>query len=46
VDVFERLESEVRSYCRSWPTVFQTARGSHVEDEHGRSLLYFLAGAG
>jgi diaminobutyrate-2-oxoglutarate transaminase len=46
VDVFERLESEVRSYCRNWPAVFQTAQGSRVTDEHGRTFLDFFAGAG
>jgi diaminobutyrate--2-oxoglutarate aminotransferase len=46
VDVFERLESEVRSYCRTWPTVFQTAKGSHLYDEEGRTYLDFFAGAG
>ena len=46
MDVFERLESEVRSYCRNWPTVFQTARGSHVQAEDGRTFLDFFAGAG
>ncbi|MFT5027019.1 MAG: hypothetical protein ACI9CV_001782, partial [Ilumatobacter sp.] len=24
---FDRLESEVRGYCRSWPTVFRSAHG-------------------
>lgn len=43
---FERLESEVRSYCRTWPTVFRTARGSRIQDENGRSYLDFFAGAG
>jgi diaminobutyrate-2-oxoglutarate transaminase len=46
MDVFERLESEVRSYCRNWPTVFHTARGSHLYDEDGRTFLDFFAGAG
>lgn len=46
MDVFERLESEVRSYCRNWPTVFHTAQGSHIQDENGRSFLDFFAGAG
>jgi diaminobutyrate-2-oxoglutarate transaminase len=46
VDVFERLESEVRSYCRNWPTVFHTAQGSRIQDEHGRAFLDFFAGAG
>jgi diaminobutyrate-2-oxoglutarate transaminase len=44
--VFEDLESEVRSYCRSWPTVFDTAKGSRVTDVDGRSYLDFFAGAG
>jgi diaminobutyrate-2-oxoglutarate transaminase len=44
--VFDDLESEVRSYCRSWPVVFDTARGSRVTDIEGRSYLDFFAGAG
>jgi diaminobutyrate-2-oxoglutarate transaminase len=46
VQTFERLESEVRSYCRSFPRVFATARGSRLIDEDGRSYVDFLAGAG
>lgn len=46
MDVFARLESEVRGYCRSWPTVFTTARGSHMTDENGKTYLDFFAGAG
>ncbi|MCW2902520.1 MAG: aminotransferase [Streptosporangiaceae bacterium] len=46
VDVFQRFESEVRSYCRNWPTVFKTARGSHIYNEDGRKFLDFFAGAG
>jgi diaminobutyrate-2-oxoglutarate transaminase len=46
LDVFETLESEVRSYCRSWPTVFDKAEGSHLYDEEGRRYLDFFAGAG
>ena len=45
-DVFETLESEVRSYCRSWPAVFERAEGSHMYDEDGRRYLDFFAGAG
>ncbi|HEY1972410.1 MAG TPA: diaminobutyrate--2-oxoglutarate transaminase [Pseudonocardia sp.] len=44
--IFEALESEVRSYCRSWPTVFDTARGSRMTDVDGRTYLDFFAGAG
>ncbi|GAA1570673.1 diaminobutyrate--2-oxoglutarate transaminase [Actinomadura kijaniata] len=46
MNTFERLESEVRGYCRGWPTVFTTARGSHITDENGRTYLDFFAGAG
>ncbi|RCV49631.1 diaminobutyrate--2-oxoglutarate transaminase [Marinitenerispora sediminis] len=46
MDIFDRLESEVRSYCRGWPVVFGEARGSHVYDETGRPYLDFFAGAG
>lgn len=45
-DVFENLESEVRSYCRSWPVVFDRAEGSFLYDEEGRGYLDFFAGAG
>lgn len=44
--VFEDLESEVRSYCRNWPVVFDTAKGSRLLDVDGRSYLDFFAGAG
>jgi diaminobutyrate-2-oxoglutarate transaminase len=44
--VFEELESEVRSYCRAWPVVFDRAQGSWLYDEDGRPYLDFFAGAG
>jgi diaminobutyrate-2-oxoglutarate transaminase len=44
--VFEDLESEVRSYCRNWPVVFDTAKGSRLTDVDGRTYLDFFAGAG
>jgi diaminobutyrate-2-oxoglutarate transaminase len=46
MNVFESLESEVRSYCRGWPAVFRKASGSRVYDEDGRAFLDFFAGAG
>ncbi|MDE3724417.1 diaminobutyrate--2-oxoglutarate transaminase [Nocardiopsis sp. N85] len=46
METFERLESEVRGYCRNWPVVFDRAVGSHVYDETGRPYLDFFAGAG
>ncbi|MEU9606666.1 diaminobutyrate--2-oxoglutarate transaminase [Streptomyces sp. NPDC048057] len=46
LSIFTALESEVRSYCRSWPTVFNRARGSRLYDEDGHAYLDFFAGAG
>jgi diaminobutyrate-2-oxoglutarate transaminase len=46
MDTFERNESEVRSYCRSFPAVFDRAVGSRLYDEGGRPYLDFFAGAG
>jgi len=44
--VFERYESEVRSYCRTFPTVFTTAKGSILTDQDGRQYIDFFNGAG
>ncbi|MEZ5409020.1 MAG: diaminobutyrate--2-oxoglutarate transaminase [Acidimicrobiales bacterium] len=38
------IESEVRSYCRTFPTTFVSARGSELIDHTGRRYLDFLAG--
>ncbi|GAA4077014.1 diaminobutyrate--2-oxoglutarate transaminase [Actinomadura miaoliensis] len=46
MDIFETLESNVRSYCRSWPATFDRASGSRLYDEDGRAYLDFFAGAG
>ncbi|MBD0743648.1 diaminobutyrate--2-oxoglutarate transaminase [Streptomyces sp. CBMA152] len=46
LSVFETLESEVRSYCRGWPAVFDRARGARLTDEDGHEYLDFFAGAG
>lgn len=45
-DVFDRIESEVQSYARSFPVLFSKAKGSWLYDEHGEAYLDFLAGAG
>src|ERR1700738_4726984 len=45
-EIFERRESGVRSYCRSFPTVFSYAKGALVTDTQGRSFVDFFAGAG
>lgn len=42
--VFKRRESEARSYCRGFDTVFTTASGSELTDAKGRSYIDFLAG--
>ena len=44
--VFERLESNVRSYCRSFPAIFVKASGSHLVDTNGNTYIDFLSGAG
>src|SRR5690625_3645502 len=46
MDVFENLESEVRSYSRSFPTVFEKAKGYRVWDTNGKEYIDFFAGAG
>ena len=43
-DVFERRESNVRSYCRAFPTMFTAARGATLFDADGREYIDFLAG--
>lgn len=42
----ERLESNVRSYCRAFPTTFVRAKGATLTDETGASFIDFFAGAG
>ncbi len=44
--VFEEYESEVRSYCRSFPTVFKTAKNAEMFDEDGKRFIDFFCGAG
>ncbi len=46
LDAFDRRESEVRGYIRSFPTVFDRAVGSTLVDADGREYLDFFAGAG
>ncbi len=42
--IFEIHESQVRSYCRSYPTIFAGASGSVVKDTFGRPFIDFLSG--
>lgn len=46
MDTFEKLESNVRGYCRAFPTVFRTARGATLVNEQGDEYIDFFAGAG
>ena len=45
-EIFEKHESEVRSYCRSFPTVFTRSKGSEIFDEDGKRYIDFFCGAG
>ena len=44
--VFNELESEVRSYIRSFPTTFTKAKGYKLWDIDGKEYIDFFAGAG
>lgn len=44
--VFEQYESEVRSYCRSFPAVFTKSKGSIIYAEDGKEYIDFFCGAG
>ncbi len=45
-DVFDQVESNVQSYARTFPCVFDHAGGAELSDKNGRRYLDFLAGAG
>lgn len=42
----EQLESNVKSYCRQYPCVFNKASGAILTDENEREYIDFFAGAG
>lgn len=44
--IFDRLESEVRGYIRSFPTIFTKAQNAVLTNEAGDQYIDFLAGAG
>jgi diaminobutyrate-2-oxoglutarate transaminase len=44
VSIFERRESQARSYCRGMPATFATATGSEITDDTGKTYIDFLAG--
>jgi diaminobutyrate-2-oxoglutarate transaminase len=45
-DLFQKHESRVRSYARSFPALFERAEGSYLIDDQGKRYLDFLSGAG
>lgn len=45
-DVFNKYESNVRSYCRSYPAIFNEAKGSYLFDVDGKKYIDLLSGAG
>ena len=44
--IFDRMESEVRGYIRSFPVIFSQARASTLIDEEGTEYIDFFSGAG
>jgi diaminobutyrate-2-oxoglutarate transaminase len=46
MNIFDQLESEVRSYCRDFPTVFDKAQGPYLYDVDRRQYIDFFCGAG
>ena len=44
--ILEQMESDVRTYSRSFPVVLTKAQGARLTDEDGREYIDFLAGAG
>ncbi len=44
--IFDEIESEVQSYARAFPRVFNKAQGEFLYDTEGNQYLDFLAGAG
>jgi len=46
MSIFEKTESAVRTYSRSFPVTFSQARGAELFTSEGKRYLDFLAGAG
>ena len=44
--VFEEIESQVRSYCRKYPVVFDRAKNAEIFSVDGKRYVDFLAVAG
>ncbi|HLQ71291.1 MAG TPA: diaminobutyrate--2-oxoglutarate transaminase, partial [Bacillota bacterium] len=46
MQVFDELESQVRSYSRSFPTIFRRSKGYKIWNTEGKEYIDFFAGAG
>ena len=46
MNIFQKTESEVRTYSRSFPVTFTKAKGAVLTTDEGKDYVDFLAGAG
>ena len=46
MEIFDQWESEIRGYCRAYPTVFASASNAIQIDKQGKTYIDFFAGAG
>ncbi|MBR9829239.1 MAG: diaminobutyrate--2-oxoglutarate transaminase [Oceanospirillales bacterium] len=46
MNIFQKTESEVRTYSRSFPVTFSKAKGAVLTTDDGKDYVDFLAGAG
>lgn len=46
MNIFQKTESEVRTYSRSFPVTFTRAKGAVLTTDEGKDYVDFLAGAG
>lgn len=46
MDIYQKLESNVRGYCRSFPVTFSRAQNAVLTDNEGNDYIDFLGGAG
>jgi diaminobutyrate-2-oxoglutarate transaminase len=46
LSIFNKYESEVRGYIRSFPVIFNKAKMAEIWDESGKRYVDFFAGAG
>ncbi|MCL7751569.1 diaminobutyrate--2-oxoglutarate transaminase [Guyparkeria hydrothermalis] len=46
IDLFEKYESNVRGYIRSFPTIFVKSKNATMWDHHGKAYIDFFGGAG